>query len=281
MMMVFHARALSGFAALPTTLLLSLAWAGDLEKTLLEIDPENFDRPTVIDNQWMPLKPGTQLVYEGTTVEDGEVTEHSVMFTVTDLVKIINGIPTVVVWDRDFSEGRLEESELTFFAQDNDGNVWHLGQYRETYDDIELIGGRAWMVGHLEGAMAGIMMKANPSVGTSSYSQGYAPAPFNWTDRARVVKVGEKTRVPAGDYENVLITEEFNEEEPGAIQLKYYAPGVGNVRVGWCGDDENQEELELIRVVELSPEEMAEVRSEALKLEERNYVYGHTQPMER
>jgi len=261
--------------------LASNALAGDPEKVLLEIDPKDFDNPTVIDNPWLPLKPGTQFFYEGTDVEDGEKTVHSIVFTVTDLVKMINGIPTVVVWDRDFSAGRPEESELTFFAQDNDGNVWHLGQYREMYDKTELIGGRAWMVGHLEGAKAGIMMHADPKVGGPSYSQGFAPDPFNWTDRARVVKVGEKTNVKAGDYDDVLIVEEFNEEEPGAIQLKYYAKGVGNVQVGWTGDDENQEELELVKAVQLGAEEMKQVRAGALELDDRNYIYGNTKPIER
>jgi hypothetical protein len=269
--------AIALFGAISLT---GVSWAEDPDKALLDIDPSQFDHPRTIDNKWMPLKPGTQLVYEGTTVEDGEETAHSIIFTVTDLVKVINGIPVIVVWDRDFSEGKLEESELTFFAQDNEGNVWHLGQYREMFDDKELIGGRAWMVGHLDGAKAGIMMTAQPSVGGASYSQGYAPAPFNWTDRARIVKTSQKTSVAAGDFDDVLVIEEFNEEEPGAIQLKYYAPGVGTVKVGWRGDDESQEELELVKVVELGPKELQAAHDAALELDRRNYIYGNTEPMQ-
>lgn len=267
-----------GSAALLTATL--TATASDSETDRLDIDRANFDQPLKIDNPWMPLTPGTQFIYEGTTSEEGKTTHHRIIFTVTDLVKIINRIPVRVVWDRDFSEGLLEESELTFFAQDNEGNVWHLGQYREMYDEVELVGGRAWMVGHLDGAKAGIMMTAKPTLGAPSYSQGFAPSPFNWTDRARVVKMGESTSVPAGDFDDVLVIEEFNEEEPGAIQLKYYARGVGNVRVGWSGDDENQEELELIRVVKLDAEAMKEVRRDALALDRRNYIYGDTKPIE-
>lgn len=264
-----------------TALSLSAMAAANPETALLDIDPENFDNPTIVDNKWMPLEPGTQLVYEGSTVdEDGEKAEHSIIFTVTDLVKVINGIPTVVIWDRDFSEGRLEESELTFFAQDNDGNVWHLGQYSETYDEMEFVGGQAWLVGHLEGAKAGIMMKADPKVGAPSYSQGFAPAPFNWTDRARTVKLDAKVSVPAGNFDNVLVSEEFDAEEPGAVQLKYYAPGVGNVQVGWSGKDESQEELALVEIKQLTPEQMEEVRASALELEDRNYIYGRTLPIE-
>jgi len=32
---------------------------------LEDIDPSNFDDSANIDNEWWPLKPGTQLIYEG------------------------------------------------------------------------------------------------------------------------------------------------------------------------------------------------------------------------
>ncbi|VAX00548.1 hypothetical protein MNBD_GAMMA22-2979 [hydrothermal vent metagenome] len=250
------------------------------ERKLEDFKHSNFDENSInIDNKWWPLSPGKQLIYDGETVEDGKSIPHKIIFTVTDLTKVINGVNTVVVWDRDFSKGKLEESELAFFAQDKNGNVWHLGQYREIYENegLELLGGRAWLANHLQGAKAGIMMHASPKLSKQSYSQGYAPPPFNWTDRARVIKTGQKTTVKAGSYKDVLVVEEYNEEEPNALQLKYYAKGVGNVRVGWSGDDHSKETLELSKVVYLKNKDLAYVRKEAMKLEERNYIYGHTQ----
>ena len=245
-----------------------------------DFNPSNFDRSTIIDNEWWPLKPGMQYIYEGFTVEDDEEVPHRIVFTVTDLTKVIGGVNTVVIFDKDYSDDLLVESELAFFAQDNDGNVWHLGQYSEVYDEVEFVGGRAWLAGHLDGAKPGIMMKADPQLGTSDYSQGYAPPPFNWTDRARVYEMGQATTVQFGSFEDVLVTEEFNEEEPGAFQLKYYVRGLGNVRIGWRGDDEQQETLELVDVVQLGPQDLAEVRAEALELETRAYVYAKTPPAE-
>jgi hypothetical protein len=248
------------------------------EKKLEDLDPDKFDRSTNIDNEWFPLKPGTQYVYEGFSVEGSERIPHRIVFIVTDLTKVINGVRSVVIFDRDFSENLMEEAELTFFAQDNDGNVWHLGQYRETYDETEFVGSRVWLVGNPEGARAGIMMQAEPRLGTPSYSQGYAPPPFNWTDRARVIELGQKTSVPFGSYKDVLVTEEFNQEEPNAFQLKFYARGVGNVLVGWRGADAQQEALELVDIVQLDPKALAEARAEALELETRAYMYGQTPP---
>lgn len=254
---------------------------GDQEKSLLDIDPANFSHPTKIDNPWWPLKPGMQYVYEGVTVDDeGETVPHRTVFTVTDLTKVINGIRCVVIWDRDFSDGALVESELVFFAQDNDGNIWHLGQHVEVYDERDLLGYYTWLVGHQEGTKAGIMMKAKPKLGEPSYSQGYAPPPFNWTDRAKTYKMGETTKVPYGSFQNVLVMAESSDKELNAYQLKYYAPGVGVVRVDFLGKDPSQERLELVAVNPLSPEQMADIRAGAFKLETRAYVYGSTPPME-
>ncbi len=248
------------------------------DKPLYDIDPRDFSNSTNIDNKWWPMKPGTEKIYKGHTIEDGEEIPHAVIWTVTDLTKLIYGIRVVVIWERDIKDGRLEESELTFFAQDDKGNIWHLGQHREIFDEIELLGFRTWIVGHQEGTKAGIMMKADPEEGWESYSQGYAPPPFNWTDRAQTHKIGEKVKTSYGSFEDVLVVAESSDEEPGAFQLKYYAPGVGVISVGYLGEDPNKETLELVETKMLSPQEMAEARSEALKIEERAYIYGTTLP---
>jgi hypothetical protein len=247
---------------------------------VLDLDPGAFSDPTAIDNRYWPLTPGTQFIYEGSTTEDDEQIPHRIVFTVTDLTKEIAGVRTVVVYDRDYTDDALEEAELVFLAQDDDGNVWHLGQYRETYDEVEFVGGRVWLIGLPEGARAGIMMPADPQPDSPSYSQGYAPEPFTWTDRARVYQTGEETSTPTGTYTDVLVMEEFSQEEPGSFQLKYYAPGVGNVRVGWRGEETDQEELELVELRQLDAAALAEIRAEALALEERAYMYGQTPPAE-
>lgn len=253
------------------------------EKEFEDFDPKNFARSTTIDNAWWPLQPGTQFVYEGFTDAGGERVPHRIVFTVTDLTKVIAGVRTVVILDRDYSAGQLVESELALFAQDNDGNVWHLGQYPEEYEGGKFVAAPAWIHG-VEEARAGVSIKAAPRLGMPSYSQGWGPA-VNWADRARVYQTGQQTRVPAGRYQDVLVTEEFSWEEPNSFQLKYYARGVGNVRVGWRGDDAQQEELELVKRVPLDAKALAQIRAEALALEKRAYeisqdVYAHTPPAE-
>ncbi|MHB8113709.1 MAG: hypothetical protein ACYDHA_09675 [Bellilinea sp.] len=244
-------------------------------------DATQFSQPTQIDNVWFPLIPGTQLTFEGFTSSQGEQVPHQVIFTVTDLVKEIDGINNVVAWERDFSDGRLVEAELVFFAQADDGTVWSLGQYPEEYENGKIIDNPVWIHG-IEEAQAGIFMQGDPQVGSESYSQGWGPA-VEYTDRGQVSQDGQPVCVPFDCYEDILVIDETSLLEPDAHQLKYYAMGIGNIRVSWTGDDQTQETLELTDYIQLGSEAMAEVRAEALKLEASAYansedVYGKTKP---
>ena len=228
-------------------------------------DHDNFDDPTLIDNEWLPMTPGTRLVFEGTTNEDNDLLRHQVIITVTDLTKVIDGINSVISWDQDFSEGELVEAELAFFAQDDDGNVWRMGEHPEEYENGVFVEAPTWIAG-VNGATAGISMLANPGVGMLSYSQGWS-AEVEFFDRGRVKSVGIQTCVEFDCFKDVLVIDEFNVEEVNAHQLKYFAPGIGNILVDWSGDDETQEELELVSVERLGASGLAEARAAVLELD--------------
>jgi hypothetical protein len=258
--------------------------SGGAEALWEEFNPAHFTSPTTIDNQFMPLQPGTRYVYEGTAAaDDGSLVSHRIEINVTDLTKVIGGIPSVVTWDLDYSEDELVEAELAFFAQDDAGNVWRMGEYPEEYEEGEFVAAPTWIHG-LADARAGIAMQAEPQLGTPSYSQGWGPG-VGWTDRGKVDQMGLATCVPADCYQDVLVIAETSEAEPDAFQLKFWAPKVGNVRTDWRGAGEkNQEILELVELVRLSPEELAEVRAKAFEMEQHAYevskdVYAQTQPM--
>jgi hypothetical protein len=247
------------------------------------LDVKKFSRPTAITNKWLPMKPGTRYVYEGTTVEDdGKVVPHRIVINVTDLVKVVGGVQTLVSYDLDYTENELVEAELAFFAQDDEGSVWRIGEYPEEYEDGKFIKAPAWIHGY-QGARAGIMMKAQPQLDTPSYAQGYGPK-VGWHDRGQVYQLGQEVTTTAGRYNDVLVIKETARSEGDAAQLKYYAAGVGNIKVGWMGSEEKTKEtLELVRVEQLDAKALAEVRAKALTMEKNAYkrsktVYGPTQP---
>src|SRR5215218_3216155 len=67
-----------------------------------DFERARFDDPTNIDNRWLPLKPGTQFVYEGSAIVDEEGRQpRRVVTTVTDLTKVIDGVRTLVIREQD------------------------------------------------------------------------------------------------------------------------------------------------------------------------------------
>jgi hypothetical protein len=239
-----------------------------------------FPAPTDVSNRMFPLLPGTQFEYRGKIVEAGAAEPHSVVFTVTDLTKMINGVRTVVAWDQDFLRGELQEQELAFFAQDDGGNVWNFGEYPEEYQDGKFTGAPSTWIRGTSGAYGGRHMLVRPRVG-AQYVEGRIPA-IDFYDVSRISRVGHATCVPSGCYRRVLVVTEWSPGDPkGGQQIKYYAPGVGLVRVGAHGGD-SQEFLGLHAVRRLSRSALAEVRSAALTMDRRAYriskVYRVTGP---
>src|SRR5262249_52539256 len=78
----------------------------------------------VIDNPYFPLPVGRTLVYTG--VKDGQTQTDTV--TVTDQKKVILGITATIVSDIATHDGTLLEQTFDYYAQDDEGNVWYLGE---------------------------------------------------------------------------------------------------------------------------------------------------------
>jgi hypothetical protein len=231
----------------------------------------SFHHPTRIDNAYLPLIPGTQMIYQGQTGIGKERKPHRVEFTVTDLTKVIDGIDSVVAFEKDFTDGALVEAEIIFYAQDDNGTVWLMGEYPEEYDGRKIVDSPAWVAGS-RGSYAGILMQAAPAAETPSYSEGWGPE-VGWTDRARILETGSETCVKFNCFRDVLVVNEYNPDTADAHQLKYYAPGIGSVRVGWMGSGENtQETLELVDIAHLDAAGMTKIRAAAVTLEQRAHV---------
>jgi hypothetical protein len=249
-------------------------------RQLERFNRRDFPDSPRIDNRYLPMRPGTQLILEGAV--DG--VPHRVVFTVTDLKKEMAGVNTLVIWDTDESDGELVESELSFFAQDEDGNVWNLGEYPEEFENGEFAGAPStWITGE-EDAQAGIHMAGATHVSSRLYVQGFAPE-IDFLDCARVVQKYQRVCVTAGCFDGVLITNEQNILDPeGGIQSKYHAPRVGIVQIGVV-EPASGETLQLVDIVRLDRDALREVRQEALRLDRRGFrnskVYRATEPAER
>ncbi|MBE8516252.1 hypothetical protein ILP97_01765 [Amycolatopsis sp. H6(2020)] len=247
------------------------------------LDAHVFSQPTKITSQWMPLVPGTRMVLEGRANRGGGVLPHRITFTVTDLTKLIDGVPNLVTWDVDTDKGTTSEAELAFFAQDDGGNVWNFGEYPEEYQGGKFSGAPSTWIAGLSRAEAGIQVPADVRIGTPEVLQGSSPD-VEFLDCAKDVKADGKTCVPTGCYDKVRVVDERSPLAPDSgVQRKSYAPGVGNVQVEAVGDPEG-ETLVLVERTTLSATDLAKAREETRKLDKHGRdthpVYNGSAPLQ-
>jgi hypothetical protein len=236
----------------------------------------DFPARPKVNNRFFPLTPGTEFTLRGTV---GGVA-HTVVTTVTDLTKVIDGVRTVVVLDRDLNGNELGEAELALFAQDWDGTVWALGEYPEEYENGQFTGAPNTWISGLARAKAGIAMLGRPKLSSPAYLQGLAPK-IDFKDCGKVLKTGQRVCVPVDCYRDVLVIDEWAPLDPeGGHHQKFHAPGVGIVRIDATGDV-NPEVLDLVKYRHLCPGALSKARAQALALDNHGYevspdVYGRT-----
>src|SRR3990170_8083774 len=102
-------------------------------ETVPDFHEARFTHPTQIDNPFFPLVPGTTRTYAAET-EDG--TERIVV-EVLDDTRDVMGVTCRVVRDRVFLDDVLIEDTHDWYAQDDAGNVWYMGEQvdNHNYDD--------------------------------------------------------------------------------------------------------------------------------------------------
>ena len=195
------------------------------------LDPSDFGGP--IDNPLFPLVPGTTFHYEGES-EDGPQSND---VTVTHETRQIMGITATVVRDAEFVAGELVEETFDWYAQDDDGNVWYLGEDSHEFEDGQPVESGSWEAG-VDGAKAGIVMKDDPQVGDRYYQEFYVGEA---EDEGEVIAVNQSVTVPFGEFAGCVRTADFTRLEPDQLEHKVYCPGVGLVSEGSADGEEINE----------------------------------------
>src|SRR5947207_4594988 len=157
-------------------------------------DASNFGNPTTGASQFMPLKPGTQWVRQGFVNVGHRHLPHQVVTTVTDVSKQIDGVRTVAVVDQDTNGGQIAEQSIDWVAADKEGNVWLLGSYTESYNGGQFVNASDASLAGVKGSKPGILMLANPQMGTAPYTEDTVPGIES--PSAQVAKTGQSQCVP-------------------------------------------------------------------------------------
>ena len=165
------------------------------------------------------LEPGYKLHFQSG--------KDTLVVSVLEETKVVDGVTTRVVEERETEGGQLAEISRNYFAIDNaTGDVYYFGEDVDEYKNGKVTGHEgAWLSG-VNGAKFGLLVPGAPRVGDRYYQES---APKVAMDRAEVVAINEQITVPAGTFKNCLHTRESSALESGT-EDKYYAPGVGLIK---------------------------------------------------
>jgi hypothetical protein len=188
--------------------------------TRVDLDPATFTAD--VDHPYFPLRPGTRWTYREVD-PDGTVLDVVVIATTTTR-RIADGIDARVVRDTVRQGGQIVEDTFDWFAQDDDGNVWYLGEDTAELEDGEIASREGSFEAGVDGAQPGIVMPAHPAAG-QHYRQEFLAGQAE--DNGAVLSEDEMVEVPAGRYDDAILTKDTNGLEPDAVEYKLYARGVG------------------------------------------------------
>lgn len=208
------------------TMAASTSWAASKKKAFTtEFGLEQCTFTPTGENPYFILKPGFVLTLEGE--EDKELV--NVVITVLDETFNIFGVTARVVEEVETIDGALAEISRNYFAICEETNsVVYFGEDVDNYEDGEIVNNDgSWHAGE-DNALPGLIMPGTVLLG-ARYFQEIAPEVA--LDRAEVTSIAP-CEVLGGTVENCLETLETTPLEPGAKDIKRYAPGVGLIQDG-------------------------------------------------
>ena len=223
----------------------------DDEGTKVAFDAANFVDPTLDTNPYHPLSPGIQWVYGGTTLVGDREVPHEVIVTVTDVIREIDGVPTVAMLGESTDSGEVAQIGMDYMALDTDGNVWILGGYTEEYEGGEYTNTESAWLGTAEGQRVGVLVPGEVTMDTPRWF--IAGAPDEAPSIGEPVDVTASVCVEFDCYEDVHIIQEGEVGAPDN-EHKYYAPGVGVVNNVPLDASLHQDRFELLNFLQLTPE---------------------------
>ncbi len=231
---------------------------------LPEFDAGNFTAGQPIDNPYFPFHTGTIFSY-GTLPDEedptADIERNDTFFTYE--TKQIAGVTAFVVRDTAYLNGMLVEDTLDWYAQDDDGNVWYMGElsYNYRYDEdgnyLSTDTNGSWTADGQK-IFPGYIMPSPElfSTLTEGYYQEFAPRTA--LDQADILTLKASIELDEGVINGALATLDTTQLEPEVREKKYYEPGIGLVLTEDFENGVVEQTTELLGVRLVGGELMAE-----------------------
>lgn len=171
-------------------------------------------------NPYFDLTPGTVRVYR-----EGKTT---LTITALNETRVVDGVTTRVVEEREEAGGKPKEISRNYFAIDRaTGDVYYFGEDVDEYHGDVVSHPGVWQSG-VNGAHFGLMVPGRPATGDRFYQE---LAPGVAMDRFEIVGMEDTIETPAGTFTHCMHVRETTPLESD-VGHKWYAAGVGLVKDG-------------------------------------------------
>ncbi len=172
-------------------------------------------------NPYFVLEPGYQLVLAG-----GD--EH-LTITVLNETKLVDGVVTRIVEERETNKGQLVEVSRNFYAISKRTNsVFYFGEDVDMYSNGKISNHEGSWASGVDGATFGMMMPGDALLKSRFYQER---APKVAMDRAEIISLDQHLIAPAGAFDTLKVLE-TSPLEMLAREYKYYVRGIGLVQDG-------------------------------------------------
>jgi hypothetical protein len=200
------------------------------ESQRVDLGEPTFSDPTAVTNPLFPIRELQRVILLG-TVDGLPFRSETTLLADTKPIEW-NGrtVETLVSQYAAFSDGRIHEVALDWYAQADDGSVWYLGEDVLNYEaGVVADTGGTWQAGR-EGPAA-MIMPGDPQVGDV-----YRPenAPGVVFEEVTVKSIDRTVHGPLGPVDGAIVTLELHMD--GTTEGKIFAPGYGEFLTGAGGD---------------------------------------------
>lgn len=254
-----------------------------VEATRLAFNSANFVNPLDKTNKYHPLTPGMQWTRAGTTEVGSRKVPHQVVSTMTDVVRIIDGVPAIAMLDQSTDSGKISQVGFDYLAIDKDSNVWILGGYTENYEGGQYTNVESSWLGEADGGKVGILIPGNVTQNTPRWFIGGRIGED--PSVGEPVAANQDITVKFGTFHDVLAVRE-GASKAVDNEIKYYAPSVGIILNTPKSKSLHQDDFQLINLFNLSPEGLSEASKTVLDLEAHarqvsTKIYGRVESAKR
>jgi hypothetical protein len=197
----------------------------------VDLATPTFTKPTSITNPLHPTSRVEQVIMGGQVDGKPFRTEVTRLPGTKPITWRGTTIDTAIIQYVAYSDGRIHEVALDWYAQADDGSVWYLGEDVFNFEDGKVADTKGTWVAS-DKTPAAMIMPAKPLAGDV-----YRPenAPEVVFEQVRVEKVDQTVAGPSGDASGAIEVMELHMD--GTSEGKTFGPGYGEFSTGNPGGD--------------------------------------------